>query len=471
MNRLKLINRNSIWKHNKVRRSFCIQSVIGESNFCGTVPRFQHVFCQHRNIYSYCFAGYPSAFATQRLDPFKRLFHSTGICYKDKDYYGVLGVSGNASRDEIKKAFHALAKKYHPDSNKNNPSAKRIFQEIREAYEVLQDPERRSQYDQMKDSSTSTENLKYGNGDAGGFRYSRRTHFSDSFHKVFSEIFENETEGFATDVQVELPLSFHEAATGCTKHISFDAAVPCDSCNGHGHPPTAKLKTCPTCQGIGRVTMPPFTATCMSCKGSGRVIKDSCRMCQGSGVVEGVKDVKVTVPAGVDSGDTIRVPKAGNAGGRGKLPGNLYINIKVGQDTLFARDGADIYVDYTISFTQAILGGKVEVPTLSGKTQLQIPKGVQHGQLVSLRGRGLPRSGFFVDHGDQYVRFRINLPTVVTEKQRGILEEFAMEEISSENSKYMEGNWWQRIVELGPKFVVEFSILLLGLLLLLKIIG
>ncbi|KAK7822593.1 chaperone protein dnaj 1 [Quercus suber] len=272
---------------------------------------------------------------------------------------------------------------------------------------------------------------------------------------------------------VKLSLSFSEAVKGCTKDLSFDAFVPCDSCYGRGYPPDAKTKVCPTCGGTGsvtippftsrcgsckgsgriikehcmscrgsgtvegvkeikvtipagwntvchvedqgrskvwtleirfvyqepvmedeevNVTIPPFTSRCGSCKGSGRIIKEHCMSCRGSGTVEGVKEIKVTIPAGVDSGDTIRVPGAGN-GGRG--------------NPVFTRDGADIYVNSNISFTQAILGGTVDVPTLSGKTQLKIPKGVQPGQLLVLRGKGLPKHGFLVDHGDQYVRFRV----------------------------------------------------------------
>ncbi|GFS43981.1 DNAJ heat shock family protein [Actinidia rufa] len=242
------------------------------------------------------------------------MFLSPGCCYYPRrDCYEILGVSKDASRDEIKKAFHELAKKYHPDANKNNPSAKRKFQEIRDAYE---------------ERYWSSEDVKYGANDAGGFRYAHRTHFSDSFHKIFSEIFENEAENFATDIQVELSLSFAEAARGCTKHLSFDASVPCDSCNGLGHPLNAKATICPACEGNGRVTIPPFTAMCGTCKGSGRIIKEYCKACRGLGVVEGVKDVKVTIPAGVDSGDTIRVPKAGNSRRRGAQPGSLHIKLK-----------------------------------------------------------------------------------------------------------------------------------------------
>ncbi|XP_048130667.1 chaperone protein dnaJ 1, mitochondrial isoform X4 [Rhodamnia argentea] len=386
------------------------------------------------------FTGNPIDRETLRSPWRYRCLHATGSCrYPERSYYDVLGVSENASRAEIKKAFHMLAKKHHPDANKNNPSAKRKFQEIRDAYETLQSPEKRAEYDRKR--SRRSVNVEYGEGNAEGFAHEYERHFSSSFHKIFSEIFEDETDQFASDVQVELILSFVEAAEGCTKDLSFEAHVPCDSCDGRGHPPGVKARVCPTCRGIGRVTIPPFSATCTTCNGSGRVVKEQCISCGGSGVVEGTKEVKVTIPAGVDSGDTIRVPGAGNAGARRRQPGNLFIKLKMAEDRTFTRDGADVYVVSEISFTQAILGGKVEVPTLSGKVQVDIPKGVQPGQLVVLRRKGLPKHGFLVTHGDQFVRFRVKFPSEINERQRAILEELAKEEINSENNTHQEGNW------------------------------
>lgn len=445
----------------------------------------KQAFIHTRGLCSYRYvAGIGKALdeAMFTLPSAKRYFHATGPSFaKERNHYEVLGVSRNASRDEIKKAFHELAKKYHPDTNKNNPAAKRNFQEIRDAYETLRDSEKRAQYDMMLDmgadnvqhdfADSGSENIRSDFQDAEAFRNAYRKHFSSSFHKIFSEIFEDEVENFAEDIQLELSLSFSEAAQGCTKHLSFDAYIPCDSCHGRGHPVDAKTKTCPTCGGIGRVTIPPFTSTCSTCKGSGRIIRDSCRVCRGLGVVEGVKEVRVTIPAGVDTSDTITVPKAGNYGGRGAQPGNLYIRLKVADDPIFTRDGVDIYVDANISFTQAILGGKVEVPTLSGKVSLEIPKGVQPGQVVVLRGKGLPKHGFLVNRGDQCVRFRINFPTKINEHQRAILEEFEKEEIIREGDSSSEGSWWQQIFEYGtdPRVMLELSVLLLILFFLKKI--
>ncbi|CAN0877303.1 Chaperone protein dnaJ 1, mitochondrial [Linum grandiflorum] len=400
-----------------------------------------------------------------------RFFHATGSLHdKKRSYYDVLGVPDNASKQEIKKAFRLLAKKYHPDANKNNPSANKKFLEIKEAYETLQDEDKRTQYNRILNKLNAAASVPkmrtvgdkagYGFGDAHGFKYdtnngfeygtgnagnvrysySSNTNFSDSFQKIFSEIFEEEINPASLDIQEEVVLSFSEAATGCKKQLSFDASLPCDSCDGTGYPADAKTILCPTCRGIGKVTIPPFITSCSTCKGSGRIIKGHCRSCRGSGVVECIKEVTVAIPPGVDSGDTIRVPEAGNVGRQGSQPGNLFIHIKVADDPVFTRDGADIYVDANISFTQAILRGKIEVPTLSGKTQVQIPREVQHGQLLVLRRKGLPRKGFLVNHGDQYVRFRINLPTALNERQRALLEEFAEEEIKNENDTFTVGD-------------------------------
>ncbi|XP_031121099.1 chaperone protein dnaJ 1, mitochondrial isoform X1 [Ipomoea triloba] len=455
------------------RHRVVAESAVEKRILRGTVPEFQRTLLQSRSLYSSGIIGKPANFAANECPSSRHFIHSTGVCHSaEKDYYDLLGVSKDASREEIKKAFHALAKKYHPDANKNNPSTRRKFQEIRDAYETLQDPDKRKQYDMMKEHR-KTEYSNFDYGGAEGFRHEANFNdFSHSFQKIFSEIFENETETFTDDIQVDLSLSFPEAAKGCTKHLSFDADVPCGSCHGQGHPLNAKARVCPTCEGLGRVTIPPFTALCCSCKGSGRIIKEICRECKGSGAVRGVMDVKVTIPPGVDSGDTIRVQRAGHAGRRGMQPGNLFIKLKVDEDSVFDRDGADIYVDANINFTQAILGGKVEVPTLSGTTSVKIPKGVQPGQLLVLRGKGLPRSGFVVNHGDQYVRFRIRFPTELNNKQRAILEEFAKEEINNGDNMYSQGNWWNHVVEhiITPKFAVELSLLILILLLLNKIL-
>ncbi|XP_065875169.1 chaperone protein dnaJ 1, mitochondrial isoform X1 [Euphorbia lathyris] len=452
--------------------SSVVESAVDGGHWLRNISNLHQDFYRDRFLHSCCFdTGKRNGFMTAEMQLIKcRYIHGTGIhCSKEPSYYEVLGVSENASQSEIKKAFHSLAKKYHPDANKNNPSAKRKFQEVREAYETLKDSQKRAEYDTRHSRSSERPEYgghnadwfgygaddaarnRYGAGNAGGFTYSYQTIFSDSFQKIFSEVFEDETNQLSPDIQAELVLSFTEAASGCVKHLSVDAYVPCDSCDGRGFPVDATTKICPICRGIGKITVPPFTSTCSSCKGAGRIIKEYCMSCRGSGVIGGVKEIKVKVPAGLDSGDTISVPGAGNSGGRGRQAGNLFIKIKVADDLIFTRDGADIYVDANISFTQAMLGGMVDVPTLAGKFQVKIPKGVQPGQLLVLRGKGLPKHGFLVNHGDQFVRFRINFPTysALNERQRAILEEFALEEINNHNRTLNDSNWLYQQLSTG----------------------
>ncbi|KAJ6304672.1 hypothetical protein OIU78_020279 [Salix suchowensis] len=388
----------------------------------------------------------PPDFGTTEIQLIKRRYiHATGSCSaKERSFYEILGVSENASREDIKTAFHL----------------------------TLQDSEKRAQYDAMRTGgfnygADSAEG--YGADDAGGFRYAYRTNFSNSFHKIFSEIFEDEANHFASDIQVDLVLSFSESARGCTKHVTFDAYVPCDSCDGRGYPANAKASICPTCRGVGKVTIPPFTSTCSHCRGLGRIIKEHwlcwevllmmlfvwAVVAENASLWFTMQSLKETLSIKHDVLRFLRgfweirsvCQKLVIQGGRGSRSGNLFINLKVADDPVFVREGADVFVDANISFTQAILGGKVEVPTLSGKTQVNIPKGVQPGQLVVLRGKGLSKHGFLVHHGDQYVRFCINFPTAINERQRAILEEFTEEEINNQNDTSNEGTWWQQLLE------------------------
>ncbi|XP_052159660.1 chaperone protein dnaJ 1, mitochondrial isoform X2 [Oryza glaberrima] len=395
-----------------------------------------------------------------------RSFHATGQhSSPEKDYYKILGVPKDASQEEIKRAFHSLAKRYHPDTNRGNTAAKRTFQEIRDAYETLRDPSKREQYDMLFYRGSETNSSKSGMDFDGAYQdpfsgFHKQGHnpfaefyrqnngpFSSKFYKIFSEVFEHDVDAHANDIEVEVNLSFRDAVKGCMKQVSFSAKNLCDSCDGRGYLANAKMYVCPSCRGAGRVSIHPFTSICTSCRGFGKVIKDYCLTCKGSGVVDGMKYVNVTIPAGVDSGDTIHVPEAGHSGGRGTLPGSLYIKLQVASDPVFVRDGADIHVDKKISFTQAMLGGKVEVPTLDGTAEVKIPKGVQPGQVIVLRGKGLPNQAGYL--GDQHVRFRIHFPSMVNERQRALLEEFAVEEATKEQSSFSAGNWLYQQLSTG----------------------
>lgn len=363
-----------------------------------------------------------------------------------QDLYETLGVHRDASEAEIKNAFHKLAKKYHPDLNKGDARAKIKFQEIHDAYEILKDTKRRAEYDRVGpvgfEQGTSTDRQKTDMNDGFGFQ----DPFTDDFHKIFSEFFRSGTERPAPNLEVNLQLTFLESVKGCTKHMSFIAPVRCDICKGSGYPPGVNPHICQTCKGVGKVTIPPFTATCVTCKGTGRVVKESCYTCKGSGTVRGLKEIDVNIPAGIESGDIIRVPRAGASGSRGVPPGNLDIKVQVLDDSIFRRDGEDIYVDACISVTQAIIGGKIKVPTLSGNILLKIPKRVQPGDVLVLRGKGIRKRVGFVDQGDQYIQFRVKFPTKITERQRSILEEIAKEEASQAEDVALGGSWLDHVI-------------------------
>ncbi|TVU12051.1 hypothetical protein EJB05_45674, partial [Eragrostis curvula] len=387
----------------------------------------------------------------------RRSFHATGQrCAMDKDYYKILGVSKDASQDDIKKAFHSTLR---------DPSK-------REQYDMLFSRRSRGEFGGSSQDTFSGSNNQ--NHDPfTEFHRQNDGRFSSKFYKIFSEVFENDINMHAHDIEVEMNLSFEEAAKGCMKQVTYNSKNVCKSCDGRGYLANAKIYACPTCKGVGRVTMYPFTSICTSCRGSGKVIKDHCFTCKGSGVVDGMKYVNAAIPAGIDSGDTIHVPNAGNSGGLGAQPGSLYIKIKVASDPVFARDGADIHVEKRISFTEAILGGKVEVPTVNGKTEVKIPKGVQPGQVIVLRGKGLPNLAGY--SGDQYVRFRIHFPSVVTERQHALLEEFAVEEATKEQNTFVAGagNWWELVAEnlTAQNVVVGVGILLLLHMILSKVVS
>uniref|UniRef100_A0A0E0PV44 J domain-containing protein n=1 Tax=Oryza rufipogon TaxID=4529 RepID=A0A0E0PV44_ORYRU len=354
----------------------------------------------------------------------------------EKDYYKILGVPKDASQEEIKRAFHSLAKRYHPDTNRGNTAAKRTFQEIRDAYEARFH--------------------KQGHNPFAEFYRQNNGPFSSKFYKIFSEVFEHDVDAHANDIEVEVNLSFRDAVKGCMKQVSFSAKNLCDSCDGRGYLANAKMYVCPSCRGAGRVSINPFTSICTSCRGFGKVIKDYCLTCKGSGVVDGMKYGLILAIQFMYQRLDIVV--------------DVEPYLEVASDPVFVRDGADIHVDKKISFTQAMLGGKVEVPTLDGTAEVKIPKGVQPGQVIVLRGKGLPNQAGYL--GDQHVRFRIHFPSMVNERQRALLEEFAVEEATKEQSSFSAGNWWELVENMkGQTFLLGLGFLVLVHLLLTKTVN
>ncbi|XP_057800462.1 chaperone protein dnaJ GFA2, mitochondrial-like isoform X1 [Salvia miltiorrhiza] len=352
-----------------------------------------------------------------------RSIHSTAQL--SRDYYDLLGVSKCATAPEIKKAYYGLAKKLHPDTNKDDPEAEKKFQEIQKAYEVLKDEVKRQQYDQLGHEAFE----HAGSGEGPGF-----DPFGDAFQDIFKNadifnIFNRDMGG--EDVKASLELSFMEAIQGCTKTMSIVMDLACNTCGGTGVPPGTRPQTCKRCRGSGMVVSQAahmtLQSTCPNCGGTGKIVSNLCKSCKGRRVVRGTKAVKFNVMAGVDHDETIKIPRSGGVDPDGNKPGDLYVKIKVREDPVFRREGADIHVDAILSFTQAILGGTIRVPTLTGDLVVKVRPGTQPGQKVVLRKKGIKvRNSFSL--GDEYVHFKVSIPTNLTQRQRELVEELAKEE-------------------------------------------
>ncbi len=342
-----------------------------------------------------------------------------------EDYYKILGIARTASEVEIKKSYRRLAMKYHPDRNKDNSAEAEIkFKEIKEAYEVLSDPKKRSAYDQFGHAGVDNSF-----GGAGGF--SGAESFSDIFGDVFGDIFGGggrQRSGGAqrgADLRYNLELTLEEAVHGTEATVKVPVMVKCDECGGSGAKKGSAPVTCTTCHGHGQVRMQQgffsIQQTCPTCHGSGQKIKDPCRKCHGQGRVQETKTLSVKVPAGVDTGDRIRLAGEGEAGVMGGPAGDLYVQIHVKEHPIFTREGADLYCEVPINFPTACLGGELEVPTLDGKVKLKIPAETQTGKLFRLRGKGVKpvRGG---PAGDLICRVVIETPVKLNKEQRELLE-------------------------------------------------
>ncbi len=355
-----------------------------------------------------------------------------------KDYYEILGVSKDASKEEIKKAYKKLAKKYHPDLNKEDPDAAEKFKEVNEAASVLGDDDKRRHYDQFGTSDSSFQQ------DFSGSDFSD---FMSSFD--FDSIFDNffngggffgglggrrrsgRSVGRGSDLRFDLELTLEEAAFGVKKTIKLNKLERCPGCNGTGAASDSDVKTCSRCKGTGQLNeqrRTPFgvfitTGTCDVCGGTGKEIKNKCKECHGTGNVEKSKNMKVEIPAGVDSGNRLRVEGEGEAGTRGGPNGDLYVVIHVRSHDTFERKGNDIAMGTKISFAQAALGTEISVPTLDGKAKLKIPEGTQPGTIFRIKNKGITNLNGY-GNGDQYVRVDVEVPSKLTKRQRELLEEF-----------------------------------------------
>jgi molecular chaperone DnaJ len=342
-----------------------------------------------------------------------------------RDYYEVLGVNRNASEEDLKKAYRRLAMKYHPDRNPGPESAEQ-FKEAKLAYEVLSDPRKRSAYDQF--GHAGVEGAAGGFGGGGDFGGGS---FADIFGDVFGDIFGGRAGGGrrvhrGADLRYDLSMSLEDAVAGKEVKIRIPTLVDCHFCGGTGAEAGTKPKTCPTCQGMGQVRMQQgffsIQQTCPECRGTGTVVENPCSHCRGQGRIQEQKTLSVKVPAGVDTGDRIRLSGEGEAGVHGGPPGDLYVQIQVQEHPIFTREDNNLFCEVPISFVTAALGGELQVPTLDGKVVLKVPPGTQTGKMFRMRGKGVKsvRSGAI---GDLICRVLLETPVNLTERQKELLRE------------------------------------------------
>lgn len=365
-----------------------------------------------------------------------------------RDYYEVLGVSKSASDDEIKKAHRKLAKKYHPDLNKDNPEAAEKFKELNEAYEVLSDHDKKAKYDQFGFAGVDP---NYGGGGGGfsGFGGFDMGDLGDIFGSFFgggSTRSRRNAPQRGETLRQRVMLSFEEAAFGCAKEISIGRIETCEECNGSGAAPGTSAETCSNCRGSGTVTQTQRTplgmfqtqTACPNCRGTGKIIKTPCKKCAGSGKIRKSRTLKVKIPAGIDDGQSIQLRGQGGAGSNGGPAGDVIVTIGIRPHPFFTREGSDVLCEIPISFTQAALGDTLQVPTIDGKIEYAVPEGTQTGAVFRLRGKGIQNVNGR-GRGDQFVRVNIEVPKNLSQKQKELLREF--EESSRANHTSRQGFW------------------------------
>ena len=357
---------------------------------------------------------------------------------KKRDYYEVLGLEKSASEDEIKRAYRKLAKKYHPDMNPGDKEAEAKFKEVGEAYEILSDPEKKSRYDQFGFAGVDP-NYNPGGGYGSGFGgFGGFSGGGFDFGSIFNDFFgggggsRRNAPMQGENIVAETELTFEEAAFGCERDITIGRVETCSECGGSGSAKGSSPETCPDCKGSGQVRVNQTfmgmtmqsTTTCKRCGGRGVIIRTPCQTCKGKGKVRRNKHVHVTIPAGIDNGQSVRVRGEGNTGMNGGPNGDLLVAVHVKPHALFQREGANVLCEIPITFAQAALGSEIEVPTLDGKVRYMVPEGTQTGTTFRLKGKGIPYVGYKT-RGDQYVTVNIETPTRLTPEQKELLKKFA----------------------------------------------
>lgn len=356
-----------------------------------------------------------------------------------RDYYEVLGVARGASEADLKKAYRKLALQYHPDRNPDDPTAEERFKEVSEAYAVLSDAEKRTRYDRFGHAGIG------GPGAGPGGDFGDLGNFGDLFNDLFGDIFgggggrggSRRGRGQrGADLRYNLEIDLHDVLEGCQPTLKIPKMRRCETCSGSGAAAGSQPARCGRCEGTGQLVFQQgffrVNRPCEACGGAGEVIQNPCSDCRGAGRVEGQQTITVSVPPGVEDGARLRVSGEGEAGIAGGPPGDLYVVMRLREHPLFERDGTDLQIEVPIPFVQAALGAEIEVPTLDGRVQIQIPEGTQSGRVLRLRGKGLPPLQPRLDpeqlkkmRGDLYVKVFVEVPTKLNTRQRELLEEFA----------------------------------------------